>query len=98
MDLKALQAIRTSPLVQRRQKALNDISTHHAVGLYWVSGHAGLQVNETVDGLTSGCSTVRFGPELALGLSRQDIRRDRCWLVNQHWVRWQGLGITQRQI
>jgi len=37
--LKALQAARTSPLVQQCQKALNDISTWHTVGLYWVPGH-----------------------------------------------------------
>jgi ribonuclease HI len=40
--LKALQAIRTSPLVQECQKALNDISTQHVVGIYWVRGHAGV--------------------------------------------------------
>ena len=41
--LKALPAVRTtSPLVQQCQKALNDISTRHAVGLCWVSGHAGV--------------------------------------------------------
>jgi ribonuclease HI len=45
--LKALQAIRTvSPLVQQCQKALNDISTQYAVGLYWVCGHAGIRGNE----------------------------------------------------
>jgi len=32
--LKALQAVRTSPLVHQCQKVLNDISTRHAVGLY----------------------------------------------------------------
>jgi len=40
MALKVLQASkRTSPLVQQCQKALNDISTQHTVGLYWVPGH-----------------------------------------------------------
>jgi len=30
--------------------------------------------------------------------SRQDTgRRIRCWLDNQHWACWQGLGDTQRQ-
>jgi hypothetical protein len=24
-------------------------------------------------------------------------KRIRCWLVNQHWVWWRGLGDTQRQ-
>ena len=32
-------------------KALNDISTWHAVGLYWVLGHAGVQGIETLDEL-----------------------------------------------
>ena len=41
--LNALQAVRTvSPLVQQCQKALNDISTRYAVGLYWVPIHAGV--------------------------------------------------------
>jgi len=35
--LEALQAIRTSPLVHQCQKALNDISTQHAVWLYIIS-------------------------------------------------------------
>jgi len=41
---KALQAARTmSPLVQQCQKALNDISTWHTMGLYWIPGHSELQ-------------------------------------------------------
>jgi ribonuclease HI len=40
--LKSLQATKTSLLVQQCQKALNDISTQYVVGLYWVSGHAGI--------------------------------------------------------
>jgi hypothetical protein len=98
--LKALQAIRTtSPLVQQCQKALNDISTQHAVGLYWVPGHAGVQGNEIADELSRDGSVLKFdGPEAALGVSRQDIqRRIRCWLVNQHWICWRGLNDTQRQ-
>ena len=31
------------------------------------------------------------------GSLRQDIKRIRRWLVNQHWVWWRGLGNTQRQ-
>jgi len=53
--LKALQAlITTSPLVQQCLKALNDISTQHAVGLYWVPGHAGVRGNEIAYQLTRG--------------------------------------------
>jgi len=45
--LKALRAAKTaSLLVQQCQKALNDTSTGHAVGLYWVPGRAGLRGNE----------------------------------------------------
>jgi len=41
--LKALQAAKTtSPLLRQYQRALNDISTRHTVGLYWVPGHAGV--------------------------------------------------------
>jgi hypothetical protein len=35
--LKALQAIRMSPLVHQCQKVLNDISTQHAVWLHIIS-------------------------------------------------------------
>jgi ribonuclease HI len=68
--LKALQAVRmTSPLVHQCQKALNDISTQHVMGLYWVSGHAGVRGNEIADGLARVGSALRFlGPEPALGV------------------------------
>ena len=87
--LKALQAVRTtSPFVQQCEKALNDISTRHAVGLFWVPGYAGLRGNEIADELARGGSLLRFlGPEPGLGVSRQDIRRSIShWLVNQLWV------------
>jgi len=87
--LKALQAGRTSPLVQQRQKTLNDISTRHTVGLYWVPGHARVQGNEMANKLPrDGSIQTFFGPELALGVSTQNIRKIRRWLVNQHWARY----------
>jgi len=98
--LKTLKAIRTtSPLVHQCQKALNDISIQHVVGLFWVPGHAGIRGNEIADGLVRGGTALRFlGLEPALGVSRQDLRmRLGCWLVNQHGTRWRGLGDTQRQ-
>jgi len=99
--LKALQAVRTtSPLVQQRHKALNDISTRHAVGLYWVPVHAGLRGNDIADELTRDSSALSL-LDLSrpwLGVSRLDIqRRITRRLVNQHWVWWRGLGDTQRQ-
>jgi hypothetical protein len=84
--LKALKAIQTtSPLVQLCQKALNDISIRHSVGLYWAPGHAGVQGNEIADDLARDGSALKFGRlKQTLGVSRQDIRRRiRCWLVNQ---------------
>jgi ribonuclease HI len=75
--LKALQAAKTtSPLVQQCQQTLNDISTRHSVGLYWVPGHAGVRGNEIADKLTTGGSGQWFvGPEPFLGVSRKNIRR-----------------------
>ena len=84
--LKALQVERTTfPLVQQCQKVLNNISTWHAVGLYWVPGHARVPGNEIANEPARDGSALKFvGPELALGASRQDIRRAiRHWLVNQ---------------
>ena len=78
---------------------MSDISTRHAVELYWVSRHAGVGGNEIADRLARDSSVLKFfGPEPALVVSRQDIRRRiRRWLVNQHWILWRGLGETQRQ-
>jgi hypothetical protein len=39
-----------------------------------------------------------MGPEPALGVSRQSIRKKiQCWLDKQHLIMWQGLAGTQRQ-
>jgi ribonuclease HI len=81
--LKALRAVRTmSPLVYQCQRPLNDISAQHAVGLYWVPGHAGINGNETADELARCGSALGFiEPEPALGVSRQDLRnRNSRWM------------------
>jgi len=72
---------------------------HHALGLYWVPWHPGVRGNEIADELARDVSALKFvGPEPALWVFRQDIRRRiRRWSVNQHWVWWRGLGNTQRQ-
>ena len=71
-SLKAIKAFRiTSRLIHQCQKVLNDTSTRHAVGLYWVPGHAGIRGNEISDGIARGGTTLRFlGPEPALVVSR----------------------------
>ena len=50
----------------------------------------GVQGKEIADELARGGSVVEFvGPEVALGVSRQDIRRRiKRWLFNQLWVWW----------
>jgi hypothetical protein len=98
--LKALQAAKTtSPLVRQCQQALNDISTWHAVGLYWVPGHAGVRGNEIADRLERSGSAQRLvGPEPFLGVSRQIIRRKmKCGMEKQHLALWVGPCSTQRQ-
>ena len=98
--LKALQAAKTiSPLVRQCQKALNDISTQHTVGLYWVPGHARVRGNEIADKLARDGSVQQFvGPEAFLGVSRQNIRRKmKHWTEKQHLVLWHGPCSTQRQ-
>jgi ribonuclease HI len=49
-------ARRTSTLVQQCQKAFKDTSTWHAVVLYWVPAHAGVQGNKTADKLARDSS------------------------------------------
>jgi len=91
--VKALQAVRTtSPLVQQCQKAFNDISIQHAMGLYWVSGHAGVRLPINKQG------AALFWGSLDLRVSRWDIQKRLSHLLaNQHWARWRGLGDTERQ-
>jgi len=98
--LKAPQAAKTtSPLVQKCQKALNDISTEHTVGLYWIPGHAGVLGNEVANKLARDSSVPKFvGPEPSLGVCRQNIRRKiKCRMNNERLAWWQGLSSTQRQ-
>ena len=47
-------------LVHQCQKALNNISAWHAMGLFWVPGHAGIQGNEITDGPMRGGSALSF--------------------------------------
>jgi hypothetical protein len=51
------------------------------------------------DELARGGSVLEFfGPEPALGVSRQSIQRTLSRrLINQHWAKWRGLDGSQRQ-
>jgi hypothetical protein len=88
-----------SPLVWQCQRVLNDISTYHSVGLFWVPGHYGICGNEIANKLArEGSVHQSVGPEPALGVSRQNIKKKiQCWLAKQHMTLWQGLADTQRQ-
>ena len=73
--------------------------TRHAVGLYWVPGHAGVWGNEMANELARDGSVQRFvGPQFSLGTSRQNIRRKiKLWMDNQQLVLWRSPCSTQRQ-
>jgi len=83
--LKALKAVKTtSSMVYQCQRALNDISIRHVVGLFWVPGHAGIRGNEIADEIARGGSDLRFhGPQPALGVSMRDLQKKAQSLVGQ---------------
>jgi hypothetical protein len=59
--LKALQfAVTTYLLVQQCQNALNDVSTHNSVGLFWVPGNSGTRGNEIADGFVREGTVQQF--------------------------------------
>jgi hypothetical protein len=76
-----------------------DIFPHESESIPTVE-EFGVLVKEITDKLARVGSVLEFvGPEPALGVSRQDIRRRiRSWLVNQRWVWWRILCDTQRHV
>lgn len=74
-------------------------STRHSVRLFWVPGRSRVRGNEIADGLAVGGTINQFvGPEPALGVSRQIVRKKiKGWLYNQRMAMWRGLFSTQRQ-
>ena len=98
--VKALKASKTTSLLVRHcQRALNEIFTHHSVGLIWVPRHSGIRGNEIADELAGEGSVHQVAePEPALEVSRQNTgQKIKCWLTNQHIALWQGLTSTQTQ-
>jgi len=68
------------------------------VRLYWVPGHARVRENEIAYKLARSGSVQPFvGPEPFLGVSRQNIRKIKCWMEKQHLALWRGPCSTQRQ-
>jgi hypothetical protein len=88
----------TSALVQQCQKASNDVSTRHAVGLYCVPGHAGVRGMKSSTSLQETVLFIRLLDLSRILESRQNKRgKISCWLVKQHWARWRDVGNIQRQ-
>jgi len=60
-------------------------------------GHAGVRGNETADKLARDGSVQKVvGHEPSLGVSRQNRRKVKRWLDNQHLARWRGLVLRDR--
>jgi len=99
--LKIIRTVRTtSLLVHHCKKALNEVPIRNAVGVFCVSGHAGLRGNEIAHVLARGGTALTFlGPEPAVGVSRRHLQKrlDR-WLVKQHGAQWRVVGDTQSQV
>jgi len=58
-------------LFQKCEKAMNNNSIRHAVGLFWVPEHAGVRGNEIAD--DGGSVLGLFEPQPVLGVYRRDI-------------------------
>jgi hypothetical protein len=69
------------------------------VGRFWVPGHSGVRGNEIGSGYAREGTVHQFvGPELALLVSRQNIRKKiKRWMDRQHMVMCLGLTSTQKQ-
>ena len=101
--LKALQAVRTSPLVLQCQRALNDISLISLPGMQWgSSGSLDMLEYEVMRSQMGSRGAAQFGGFLDPSQPRKSLGKKyknglSRWLFNQRWARWRGLGNTQRQ-
>ena len=78
--LTALRAAKITPqLAQQCQKALNNISTRHSVGLFWVPGHTGVRGNRNWRCARKGgnCSPVRWTRTSLVGLQAEYKKQDK---------------------
>jgi len=92
--LKALSNPRiTSRLVWDCIVALQQLSSHNAVKLFWIPGHSGIYSNEPADQLAKAASFKSYvGPEPVLPVSTSVIQSQlQAWTLRETQTRWQNL-------
>jgi len=83
----------TSRLVWDCIVALQQLSIHNAVRLFWVPGHSGIYGNEQADQLAKAASFKRYaGPEPVLPVPTSVVQsRLQGWTLRETQTRWQDL-------
>jgi len=92
--LKALSNPKiTSRLVWDCTVALQQLSSHNAVKLFWVPGHSSIYGNEQADQLAKAASFKSYvGPEPVLPVSISVVQSQlQAWTLRETQTRWQDL-------
>jgi len=92
--LKALSNPRiTSRLVWDCIVALQQLSSHNAVRLFWVPGHSGIYGNEQAEPLAKAASFKSYvGPELVLPVPTSVVQSQlQAWTLRETQTRWPDL-------
>jgi len=92
--LKALSNPKiTSRLVWDCIVALQQLSSHNAVKLFWVSGHSGIYGNEQADQLAIAASFKSYvGPEPVLPVPTSVVQSQlQAWTLRETQTCWQDL-------
>jgi len=92
--LKALSNPKvTSRLVWDCIVALQQLSSHNAVKLFWVPGHSGIYGNEQADQLAKAANFKSYeGPEPVLPVPTSVVQSQlQAWTLREKQTRWQDL-------
>jgi len=73
--------------------ALQQLSSHNAVKLFWVPGHSGIYSNEQADQLAKAASFKSYaGPEPVLPVPTSVVQSQlQAWTLRETQTRWQDL-------